>query len=122
MPREQSDVSYLWDMLEYSRSVREMVQGRTYEEYLRDRQFRWAVERCIELIGESARNVSRACQDSQPHIPWQKIVAQRHVLAHEYGEIKHERIWVVATAHVPALIAQLEPLVPPPPPPPESEH
>ena len=37
---------------------------------------------------------------------------QRHVLAHEYGAIKHERIWAVATIHIPELIEKLEPLIP----------
>jgi hypothetical protein len=31
------------------------------------------------------------------------------------GEIRHERIWRVATEHIAELIRQLEPLVPPPP-------
>ncbi len=48
-------------------------------------------------------------------IPWRPIQAQRHVLAHDYGEIKHDRIWRVAETHVPDLIALLEPLVPAPP-------
>jgi uncharacterized protein with HEPN domain len=38
-----------------------------------------------------------------------------HVLAHEYGEVKHESIWRVTTIHTLELIEQLEPLVPPPP-------
>ncbi len=37
-----------------------------------------------------------------------KIVAQRHVLAHEYGEIQEELIWRVAVQHLPELIRQLE--------------
>jgi uncharacterized protein with HEPN domain len=73
---------------------------------------RAAVERSIEIIGEAARRVSREFQEQHPDIPWQKIIAQRHVLAHEYGEIKHERMWRVATVHIPALILQLKTLVP----------
>ena len=50
---------------------------------------------------------------------WDMLAAaravQRHVLAHDYGEIKHDRLWQVATAHVPSLIGQIEPLLPPPP-------
>jgi uncharacterized protein with HEPN domain len=38
-------------------------------------------------------------------------MAQRHRLAHEYGEIDDSLVWKVATVHVPALIPQLEPLV-----------
>jgi uncharacterized protein with HEPN domain len=67
--------------------------------------------RLIEIIGEAARQVSSQCQNDHPLIPWQKIVAQRHVIAHEYGEIEPELIWRVATVHIPALIRHLEPLV-----------
>ena len=51
-----------------------------------------------------------------PEIPWQSIIAQRHVLAHEYGDIRQDLIWRVATEHIPILIAQLEALLPPLPP------
>jgi len=74
-----------------------------------------AVERKIEIIGEAARNVSAAFQTQHEEIPWRGIIAQRNVLAHEYGEILIDRIWRVATEHVPDLIARLERLVPPPP-------
>ena len=40
----------------------------------------------------------------------------RAVIAHEYGEIKQERLWVVATVHVEDLIPKLRLLVPPVPP------
>lgn len=75
---------------------------------------RSAVERQIEIIGEAARRVSKELPDAHPEILWRPIQAQRHVLAHEYGEIKHDRIWRVATIHIPELIIQLEPLVPTP--------
>jgi uncharacterized protein with HEPN domain len=42
--------------------------------------------------------------------------SQRNVLAHEYGEISQERIWLVATGRIPDLIGQLESLLPPAPP------
>ena len=34
------------------------------------------------------------------------------MLAHEYGEIKQERMWLVVTERIPELIRLLEPLVP----------
>ena len=115
MPREQSDASYLQDMLTAARSVIEFVQNRTLEDYLRDNMLRSAVERQVEIIGEAAGVVSEAFQEQHPEIPWNKIIRQRHVLAHHYGEIEHERIWRVATDHIPELIAQLASLVPAPP-------
>jgi uncharacterized protein with HEPN domain len=46
-------------------------------------------------------------------VPWRSIIAQRHALAHEYGEIDSARIWRVATVHIPQLVGLLEALVPP---------
>ena len=115
MRPERTDPVFLWDMLDAAQSVAGFAAGRTFEEYLRERMFRAAVERCVEIIGEAARHVSREFQSKHPEIPWHKMIVQRHVLAHEYGEIRHDLIWRVATVHIPVLIARLRPLVPGPP-------
>jgi uncharacterized protein with HEPN domain len=115
LPEEQ-DAAHLWDMLDAARCVRDFVAGRALEEYRNDRFLRSAVERQVEIIGEAARRVSDSFRAAHPQIPWGRIIAQRHVLAHEYGEILHDRIWIVATVHVPKLIVELERLMPPLPP------
>lgn len=99
-------------MLDAARAVQSFVAGKTLEDYAADRMLRGAVERHIEIIGEAARHVSRETQAAHPEIQWRPIMAQRHVLAHDYGEIQHDLIWRVATVHVPNLIGLLEPLVP----------
>ncbi len=115
MRPESSDISYLWDMLDASMAIQQFIVDKTFNDYNTDRLLRGAVERHIEIIGEAARNVSTDFQSKHPHIPWFKIIAQRHVLAHEYGEVKHERIWLVATVHISELIKLLKPLIPEPP-------
>jgi uncharacterized protein with HEPN domain len=115
MSVRKDDRVYLWDMLTAARAVVEFTRGRTLAEYESDLLLRSAVERQIEIIGEAARRISKEFQDAHSEILWRPIQAQRHVLAHDYGEIKHDRIWRVAETHVPELIRQLEPLVPPPP-------
>lgn len=99
-------------MLTAARAVVEFVQGRTLEDYESNLMLRSAVERQVEIIGEAARRVSKEFQELHPEIPWRPIQAQRHVLAHDYGAIKHDRIWRVAEEHIPALIVMLDPLVP----------
>jgi uncharacterized protein with HEPN domain len=116
MPRDKDDAAYLWDMLDAARVVVELTADFRYEEYLKDRRTQLAVERALEIVGEAARHVSEAVKDAHPEIPWSKIVRHRHVLAHEYGELKSELIWIVVRRHTPELIRQLEPLVPPGPP------
>ena len=112
---EAPDAAHLWDMLDAATAVTEFVSGRNLEDYVSDRMLRGAVERHVEIIGEAAGRLSSEFKDAHPEIPWKKIVAQRHVLAHEYGEIEHALIWRVATLHIPDLISKLRPLVPPPP-------
>ena len=113
MPLEPRDAAHLWDIVETSRDIREFTAGVKPHEYLVDRKLQLAIERAIEIIGEAARHLSDAFKPDHPDIPWRQIVAQRHVIAHEYGEIKQERLWLVATKEVPNLVEQLEPLLPP---------
>jgi len=116
MRSERADAAYLWDMLDAAKAVLEFVQGRMFHDYMNNRMLRGAVERHIEIIGEAARKVSSEFQEAHPEIPWRKIITQRHVLAHEYGEIKHELLWRVVTIHIPDLVKKLEALIPPLPP------
>jgi uncharacterized protein with HEPN domain len=77
------------------------------------------LERCIEIIGEAARNVSDGFKAAHPAIPWSIIVSTRHILAHDYDSIHYDKVWRIATVHLPELVRQLEPLVPPAPADPE---
>jgi uncharacterized protein with HEPN domain len=112
MPSE-ADSAWLWDMLRAARAVGRFVASKSKESYLADEILQAAVERKIEIIGEAACKVSATFQDEHPEIPWSKIRGQRHVLAHDYGDIEHDRLWDVATIHAPALAAQIESLLPP---------
>ncbi len=116
MKPEDKDAAYLCDMLESAKLVRQFVENVLFINYERDRKLQLAVERAIEIIGEAAHKVSDSFQQAHPEIPWRGIIGQRNVLAHEYGEIKQERLWLVAKERIPDLISKLEPLIPPLPP------
>ena len=101
-------------MLGAAKTILDFVAGMCVEQYLSDRKLQLAIERLIEIIGEAARGVSEEFKTKHPEIPWRGMIGQRHVLAHDYGAIKQERIWAVVTQRVPDLISQLGPLIPPP--------
>lgn len=90
---ENDDLAYVWDMLRYALTVRRLVSGRSFEEYLHNEEFRLAVERAIEIIGESARHVSDDFEAAHGTIPWRQIRAQRHILGHDYGDIIPAKLW-----------------------------
>lgn len=83
MQPESKDAAYLWDMLDAAQAIREFVATRSFEDYEADRMLRGAVERHLEIIGEAANKVSRGFRAAHPEIPWQRIIAQRNILAHE---------------------------------------
>ena len=61
--------------------------------------------------------MSKTFRDSYPAIPWRRIIDQRNIIAHNYYEIDHERLYRVAVVHAQELIDQLQgalPLFPPP--------
>jgi uncharacterized protein with HEPN domain len=112
MPPEERDLAYLWDMLDAAQTIQQLVVGLNVNSYLKDRRTQLAVERGIEILGEAARRISATFHQAHPEIPWSRVIAQRNVIAHEYGEIKQERIWRVATVYVEDLIAKLRHLLP----------
>jgi uncharacterized protein with HEPN domain len=115
MQPEDRNAALLWDMKQAACEITEMIQGVSYDEFISNKVLRYAVERQMLVIGEAAKRVSQTFKNAHPQIPWGSIVAQRNILAHEYGEILVERIWRVASARIPELIKLLNPLIPEPP-------
>jgi uncharacterized protein with HEPN domain len=76
---------------------------------------RGAVERHLEIIGEAAGRVSQSFRETHREVPWRQIIAQRNILAHEYGDVDDALVWRVATERMSELIRLIEPHVPPSP-------
>jgi uncharacterized protein with HEPN domain len=110
--RDPRDPACLWDMLDAAKTLVEIFDGVTVERYLNERALQLIAERSLEIIGEAAKSVSVGFKAHHPEIPWKHIVAQRNVIAHEYGEIKQERLWRVVHDDMPPLVTKLEKLLP----------
>jgi len=108
MPLNERDASYLSDMLQAGRAIQDFIAGVDLKGFLGNHMLQAAVERKVEILGQAARLLSEEFKRAHPEVPWKVIVGMRHVLAHEYGEIKQDRMWTVATVHIPRLLPQLE--------------
>ena len=102
MPAEARDPAYLWDMLDAALAIQEFTAGGTFDDYSRNKMMRSAVERQLEILGEAARRASDGFKGDHPEIAWRQIVGLRNVLAHEYGDIRQERIWEIVSRNLPA--------------------
>jgi len=108
------DEGYLLDMLLAARKAIRFTRGMDGAQFSADELVQNAVMHVIQIIGEAASKVSDAFKAAHPEIPWPAIVGMRHRLVHDYTRIDVPTVWRVVQEHLPALIAQLEPLVPPP--------
>jgi uncharacterized protein with HEPN domain len=112
MRPEDRNTAYLWDMLDAARTAVQIKAESDLQSYLKNRTLQLAMERCLEIIGEAARRISADFKQSHPEIPWSVIIGQRNVIAHEYGDIRQDRLWQVATERLPEFINSLEKLMP----------
>jgi uncharacterized protein with HEPN domain len=111
MQPEQKDRALLWDIKEAAQDILEFVEGMSSQDFETNKVVRYAVERQILVIGEAANKVSDSFKESNSQIPWSAIIGQRNIIAHEYGEILVERIWLLTQKHIPELLKQIEPFV-----------
>lgn len=104
--------AYLWDILQAVTKTIQAVKDKTLGEYLQSEDLRLVADRRIEIMGEAARRLSASFRTGHPEIPWNLMIGQRNVMAHEYDEIDHERVWRLVTGEFPRPAGLLKPLVP----------
>lgn len=72
-----------------------------------DRISQLAVERLLEIIGESARAMSSEARAALPAVPWADVIGLRVVLAHHYHRVDPGQVWMIASTDVPRLVEHL---------------
>ncbi len=91
----------------HAERAREFLGTRSLEEFLADEMVQTAVVRCVEVVGEPARQVSPTTRDQAPGIQWSRIIEMRNVLAHDYGAVDYERVFTVVREELPDLIDRI---------------
>jgi uncharacterized protein with HEPN domain len=102
----------LFDILDSARSIRRWCGDRTFADYESDRQFRRAVEREFEIIGEALARLSiadGALAGRIDELP--RIVSFRNRIIHGYDTVDDATVWGVIEGHLPALLEQVQQLL-----------
>lgn len=68
---------------------------KTKEELVSDKLRYYGIVKNIEIIGEAAYKLTRAFCRMHPDTPWDFIAKMRHVLVHDYYQIKPVEVWKV---------------------------
>ena len=80
-----------------------------------DLKTRAAVLHQLLVMGEAAKRLSEPFRAAHAEIPWRKMAGMRDVLIHAYDAVDDEEVWRVIQRDLPAVLAQIEPLLPSPP-------
>ena len=106
---EDRDAAFILDIITAARDIEGFVTNINLHEFQSDKMLRYAVERQLLVIGEAAKHLSEDFRSGVPSVPWSAIIGLRNILAHEYGEILTERIWLVAVRDLEGLVEELVP-------------
>jgi uncharacterized protein with HEPN domain len=102
----RSDEQRVQDILDASDQILDVVKdGR--DAWDEDRLRQLAVERLLEIIGESANSLTDGFRAQYPDIAWRDIIGLRIVLAHHYHRVDPNQVWVIAQTEVERLAERL---------------
>ena len=113
---KRTERQYFGDMLDYAHRAVRLVEGKTRADFDADETLQLALARVVMIVGEAAYRISAKTRARHPDIPWPQIIATRHRLVHDYGNVDYTIVWGIATESLPDLIAALEKITPPEPP------
>ena len=94
-------LSCIEDVLCFSKDIRKA-------EFKRDEILQNAIIRKIEMLGEACNNIPNSFRKQYPSIPWNKIVATRNKLIHQYFGVDLDLIWDIVKIELPKLQRQFE--------------
>ena len=107
------DIAYVVDIVIYARRAQAFVHELSLEQFAVDTIVQDATFHCFIMMGEAAGRLSAEFRAAHASVAWQEIRGMRNRLVHDYRTTDVPMVWRVLTDDIPALLAELEPLVPP---------
>ena len=111
LDQRERDLVKCEDMRIHAKQACQFLGSRSEVEFVADEMLQAAVIRCVEVIGEAARQVSQETRQRAPQIPWSMIIGMRNVLAHDYGAVDLDRVYSVVSDQLPELIDHVGDLI-----------
>lgn len=106
------DLESIIDIYYYSQNTISFVSGMTKAEFVEDQKTIAAVMYAIAVMGEATKRLSKEFRDQHSHLPWKQLAGLRDRLVHDYKNIDLDILWDVVAVEIPALLVNLEPLLP----------
>jgi uncharacterized protein with HEPN domain len=112
MEPEERVLKALEDVQDCASFVVAASKGKDLAYYRRERLFRQAVERNLEIIGEAIGRISRYDAETASRVSeHRRIIAFRNRLIHGYDLLDDELVWDTVKEEVPVLLSEVEGLL-----------
>jgi uncharacterized protein with HEPN domain len=108
----ERDRAVLLDIVHAAELVLEFKGGMDKTTFLSDAKTQSAILHQLMVMGEAVKRLSREFRAGHPQIPWPLIAGMRDKLIHGYDIVDLEQVWQTADSDVPALLAEIGPLLP----------
>jgi uncharacterized protein with HEPN domain len=96
----RSSISDICDSLGF---IRDFTIDLDYESFRKDIKTKYAVIRCLEIIGEAVKRLPEEFRAKQNHIPWKVIAGMRDRLIHGYDVVDDSVLWKTVVNDIPDL-------------------
>ena len=83
----------LQDILDNIEAARSFVGQGSYDDLIRDRKTRYAVERALEIISEASRRLPDDLRNRHPKIDWRALAGLGNVYRHDYDTVDARLLW-----------------------------
>jgi len=99
----KNDKTYLRHILDAIGRIEPYIESVDYQNFASNDMMTAAVVRELEIVGEAAGHLNKLFRQKHTDIQWQKIVAMRNYLIHEYFGVNTEIVWSTCKNNLPKL-------------------
>jgi uncharacterized protein with HEPN domain len=100
--------AFLYDILEHMNDIINFTKDMGYEEFSNNKAIKYAVVRCLEVIGEAVKNIPFELREKYSHIPFKELAGMRDRLIHQYFGVDYVVVWETAKYEIPILKKEIE--------------
>ena len=108
---EKDNYTYINHILEFTKTISEFMNGKSKEDFLKDRMLQDAVIRKIEIIEEATKYISIEFKNEHDEIPWQQMERITRIILPDYFSPEINLVYETAIKWIPELKVQIEKLL-----------
>lgn len=102
---------FLKHILESIDWIEKEIKGLSEQQFKNDVPIQDAVIRRLEIIGEAIRNLPDDFKQANPEVSWNKPMAMRNILIHNYFGVDLNIVWDTVIQALPGFKRQIQELV-----------